>query len=211
MNFSLVFITPEKTLARETELVNAFFINGLKRLHVRKSSYNLNDYRNYISSINKKYHPQISIHENFELVEEFPSIGIHIKSNCIKDSDLMNKIKNIKPSILSTSFHSWEEIKENEANYNYVFISPVFNSISKRGYKAAIDITKVSEVKNRLSSQNKCCPDIIALGGIDASKISILHTNRFDGVAVLGSVWQAANPIKAFEEIKKTITRLSNA
>jgi thiamine monophosphate synthase len=47
--------------------------------------------------------------------------------------DLVDKVA------ISGSFHSWEEIRANRFPYTYVFISPVYDSISKAGYKAAID------------------------------------------------------------------------
>jgi thiamine-phosphate pyrophosphorylase len=209
MNFSLPCITPERTVARETDVVNELFINNLKRLHLRKPSFSLSDYRSYIRSIYHAFHSRIAIHGCLELIEEFPSLGYHVKSDDRKDTDFMDKVKNTRPSTLSTSFHSWQEIEENEIDYNYVFISPVFNSISKQGYSAAIDITKVSEVKNKLSAQNKKAPAIIALGGVDTTKISLLRSCGFDGAAVLGAVWETPDPIKAFKEIQETIKKLS--
>jgi thiamine-phosphate pyrophosphorylase len=44
--------------------------------------------------------------------------------------------------------------------------------------------------------------EVIALGGIDAARLPVCRALGFDGVAVLGSVWQAADPLKAFSELQ---------
>jgi thiamine-phosphate pyrophosphorylase len=98
---------------------------------------------------------------------------------------------------ISTSFHSLEEIKQNSKNYEYAFLSPVFDSISKQGYKSTFDKTTL---KTQLTELNKNV-EIIALGGIDENNIQQAMELGFDGVAVLGAVWQSENPIEKFKKL----------
>lgn len=74
-----------------------------------------------------------------------------------------------------------------------MFLNPVFNSISKAGYTGFADASFILQ-----KSVNQ--PEVIALGGIDATNIHQLKTMNFDGAAVLGSIWQ--NPEKAVFNFK---------
>jgi len=85
--------------------------------------------------------------------------------------------------VISTSFHELHDVIHNEENYEYVFLSPIFNSISKKGYNAAFDM---DELKDALT---KCTHSVIALGGMDKGKQEIVRKLGFAGMGVLGAVW----------------------
>lgn len=204
----LIVITPEQDCTDEISMINYIVSKAGTRLHIRKPLYLETAYRKYIMGIEEEFHSKLSIDNYAGLMDEFPTIGFHAKSSVRNDVAFMKKVKSLQPSILSTSFHSWSELGDNQMPYNYVFISPVFDSISKKGYKAAINITKAAAFKSKLAKQNKPVPAIIALGGINASRINLLHSMGFDGVAVLGAVWQSIDPLQTFEEIRKVITEL---
>lgn len=208
---NLIIITPETAHPHEIKLINAFFTNGLLKLHLRKPFFTLTDYRNYLDQIDKKYHPGISIHGSFELLKEFPGLGIHITGRTREHGKFTEIIDLVNASTCSTSFHSWNEIEGNQYPFDYVFISPVFDSISKKGYQAAIDLSKVRQVKQKISSGKENPPSVIALGGVDSTNIELLHKNGFDGAAVLGAVWKSADPIASFTQIKETITKCVDA
>ena len=83
----------------------------------------------------------------------------------------------------------------NHVPYKYVFISPVFNSISKVGYNAAIDLNELSGLRNTCITARGYCPGIIGLGGVGSRELPSLKSAGFDGAAVLGAVWQAKDPV----------------
>lgn len=91
-------------------------------------------------------------------------------------------------------FHSLDELKNHKGKYEYAFLSPIFNSISKQGYKSNFDL---NEVKEKIKEEN-----IIALGGIDEDKIEACRELGFAGVAVLGSVWKNSDPVGKFKSLK---------
>ena len=95
------------------------------------------------------------------------------------------------------SFHSLEEIDEYKADYNYAYLSPVFDSISKKGYRSNFDLKALRSSLEHL----KC--NLLALGGIDEDKIKIARELGFAGVAVLGAIWQSKSPIEKFQRIKE--------
>lgn len=201
----LIIITPEINHPEEIELIPVFYSSGLSKLHLRKPLFTFSDYRDYISRIDKKFHSRISIHNHFSLINEFPGLGAHITSKVREEGRFKEIINLSKPSTISTSFHSWKEIEINQYPFDYVFISPVFDSISKKGYNAAIDLSAISQVKQKNSFENQKPPSIIALGGVNAENIGLLQQNGFDGAAVLGAIWESEDPMVSFTKIKETI------
>ena len=206
----LIIITPEVTATGETKSINHFFENGLLRLHLRKSLFSIAQYRDYLIEIDSKYHPRISIHGSFKLFDEFKLGGVHLNSSSRNDANTWQQIKEVAPSSVSTSFHSWKEVQDNVFSYGYVFISPVFDSISKTNYKAGIDLSVAREVKQSFISQNRYCPSIVGLGGVGIKQIETLHRYGFDGVAMLGAIWQSENPEYTFIKAMEMIYSLSD-
>ena len=101
------------------------------------------------------------------------------------------------------SYHSMSDFAKNLKVYDYIFLSPVFDSISKSSHKSSFkngDITQVLK-----SSKHK----IYALGGINPETAEKAFRMGFDGVAVLGYIWEAKqNPLDAYLKIKDKIQTL---
>lgn len=94
-------------------------------------------------------------------------------------------------------FHSLNELEDCEEKYDYAFLSPIFDSISKAGYKSNYDL---KEIKVFFKNRNE---KIIALGGIDEDKIDTVKDLGFSGIALLGAIWQTENPVEKFKRIKE--------
>ena len=98
-------------------------------------------------------------------------------------------------------FHSLEELTAHKGKYEYAFLSPIFDSISKVGYKSNFDF---NELKNSpLLRRGVGGEAVIALGGIDEDKIEICREISFTGVAILGVIWNSKNPAEKFKKIKR--------
>ncbi|MGM0579179.1 MAG: thiamine phosphate synthase [Bacteroidota bacterium] len=94
-------------------------------------------------------------------------------------------------------FHNLQELEECSVDYEYAFLSPIFNSISKKGYKSAFDLMELREV---LKGKNG---KIIALGGIDEDKIEKVKEAGFSGIALLGAIWHNEDSIGKYKKIKE--------
>ena len=190
MGFRVIVITPEKNHPKEIELITFLFEGGLKILHIRKPNFSEDEFRTYLQQIPKKFYSKIVIHSHYKLAKEFSLKGIHL-------TEKARKLKRINTSykIISTSFHAIEEVLKSRRNYKYVFLSPVFDSISKQGYKSNFNL---KELKPFLEKRK----NIIALGGIDIENIKSIKQTGFAGAAVLGSIWESKNPVKNYKEIK---------
>ncbi len=195
----IIIISPEEIIKNETNTVNDLFRHGLQRFHLRKPEFDTGDYRRYIKAIEPLYHPRIVLNGSFELYNEFDLGGIHLNSNARRDEALRRKLAHLPPNIISTSYHSWQKIQENDFQYGYVFISPVFDSISKKEYKSNLNLAGAIETKRKLANQKRHCPEIIGLGGVGILEIEELRENGFDGAAMLGSLWMSGNPVATFQ------------
>jgi len=98
------------------------------------------------------------------------------------------------------SAHSFEELERISESAKICFLGPVFDSISKFGYKTKFSKDELKEgiadwkIFHRLHK-------LFALGGIDAENIAEAAKLGFDGAAVLGAVWHNPDPVGAWEEI----------
>jgi thiamine-phosphate pyrophosphorylase len=99
------------------------------------------------------------------------------------------------------SAHSFEELRK-MGNMEIVLLGPVFDSISKRGYKSKFS---KEELKAGIAEWRRFIGDgskkLYALGGVNAKNIGELKEMGFDGAAVLGGVWNYADPAATFESI----------
>jgi thiamine monophosphate synthase len=50
-------------------------------------------------------------------------------------------------------------------------------------------------------------PPVLALGGVAAENIDLLPAVGFAGAAVLGSIWQGADPVAALRQLQTAIGR----
>ena len=100
------------------------------------------------------------------------------------------------------SAHSFEELKKTSADI--CFLSPVFDSISKFGYKAKYNIQELKEgiaAWRDFQKKENRSQKLFALGGVDSENIAELESLGFDGAAVLGAVWHSPDPVEALLEI----------
>jgi thiamine-phosphate pyrophosphorylase len=195
----LIVITPEVDLQNETKHITEMFQNSLTRLHIRKPAYTISEMKKMIEQIPSEFHKNIVLHQFSELLNEYNLGGFHITQY---NWHLVDEIKLNIPSerSISMSCHSFEEI-HSLTGFDYYFISPIFNSISKIGYLS--NFTNDEIAKGLANNSGK---KIIALGGINQQNISLINSLGFEGAALLGSVWQSFNPLTEWIEIyKKTI------
>ncbi|WP_109829955.1 thiamine phosphate synthase [Reichenbachiella versicolor] len=172
----VLVITPEESVDQEVETCNLLLSCGLERLHVRKPNWTKDRLRNYLTQINTEFRSQISVHEHHELASELSLGGVHFKGN---DQILKSE------KLTSKSCHSFNELMDIDGNVDYAFISPIFDSISKTGYRGKYSI---KELKGIMTSMNYTA--VYGLGGIDTTNVSTIDKTGLNGIAVLGAIWQ---------------------
>ena len=198
----IVLISPEKDIKNEMVILNQLFDAGLEFYHLRKPLKNIQEYSAYLNKIETKYHNRIVVHEFHELINKYNLKGIHFQEKKRRDHidnpGQYFKNLNMYGKTISSSFHELEELENCEFEFDYHLLSPVFSSISKKGYEG-----KGFNVKN----SDKL---IIGMGGVDLSTISDIFKLGFKGVGVLGGVWNMQNSLQSFIDLKNKYTLIIN-
>jgi thiamine-phosphate pyrophosphorylase len=202
-SFLLVVITAPVFFPGEAACLEGLLAAGLQKLHLRKPGASEEEMEVLLRQIAPRWHSQLVLHHRAgraggsrELAHLAARYGIP-QIHCPL-SELAGA-----PIAVSASLHSWEEIKEIEgAGLTYVFLSPVFDSISKPGYAASPGLLQ------RPASPHPCKVRVIGLGGVNKDTIGSLIREGWDGAAVLGWIWEEpGTAVERYEQLKKIITR----
>ena len=188
----IIVVSPEKNVKNEAAIVEALFLRGLTNFHLRKPDFTEEQVIIYLKQISPEFHNSIILHSHHHLSERYNVKGFHYTA---KMRTLMPKLDNRLHN--STSFHELDELKHNKLPYTYVFLSPIFPSISKLGYEKQFPQDKVRKALDSTTIK------VVALGGIDVDKLDEVKEMGFAGAAILGAIWNEPDPLAKFEFIKK--------
>jgi thiamine-phosphate pyrophosphorylase len=180
----LIVISCPTAVADEAGIINALFDEGLKILHLRKPGIEIDELNTLLRKIKPQYLHRIALHQHHAVACDFGIKRLHFTETLRKGSneeELLHLIN--EKNILSTSSHQTMEYQNLSACFEYTFYGPVFNSISKQGYSSTLPDDFIFPVELNH-------PRPIAIGGIDVSNFKKALDMQFDGVAVLGTIWQ---------------------
>lgn len=174
----IIAITSPKIIAEDTYLIRNLLQMGVFSIHLRKPEATIHECRKLLTQLTNEERANIIIHDYPELYDEFSLKGIHINKNITSLPDGYNGFK-------TRSCHSFEEIKRYKTEYDYLFLSPIFDSISKVGYKSGF--TKEELLK--ASTSGIIDHKIIALGGVTLDMTPYLKQLNFGGIAMIGGIY----------------------
>jgi thiamine-phosphate pyrophosphorylase len=174
----LFVITTEQIFPDEAFVLNDLFLEGMPVLHLRKPAATAADLENLLDRVRPEFLDRIVLHDHFELLSSYPLRGVHLNSR-------HPKCPAFAVASVSRSCHSIPEVESSLETCKYVFLSPIFDSISKNGYRRAFSHEELLLLK----SQGVINEKVIALGGIEETLIPLVAHYGFGGVAVLGSLW----------------------
>ena len=177
-----IVITPPSAVDNEALLITQLLDGGAFAVHLRKPGMAVDRCARLIESIPEGYRRHIVLHDNFELCRRYHLQGVHLNSRNPYPPEGHN-------GTLSCSCHSIDEVKRRKKDMDYVFLSPIFDSISKQGYAAAFSDSQLSDAATSGIIDQK----VVALGGVTPSRIAQLRAWHFGGAAFLGDIWQYAN------------------
>ncbi|MBI4930053.1 MAG: thiamine phosphate synthase [Bacteroidetes bacterium] len=202
----LILISPSERKDSELAYLLNMFEQGLPIYHLRKTKFSTRELKNFIAEIPEKYHERIVIHTHHELVIKFNLKGIYIsrshKKRKYRTWLRMQWFKFKKRKlILSTSFRSIEDILDHNPKYDYVFLSPVFDSLSgnfQAGFSEHDLQTALRQTKY----------NVIARGGVSVDTVEKAKTLGFSGIAFYSSIWKSKNPLEEFKRVKEKFNEL---
>jgi thiamine-phosphate pyrophosphorylase len=193
----LIVISPPDEFLDEPCVATRILQQSQVLFHLRKPGYSREKLVAYLDRIPGGLHNRIVVHGHPDLVDRFALKGVHFtESQRRQDWRAIPAIRRQRPACsISSSFHRIGDIMQDAFAFDYIFLSPVFDSISKQGYTAAFDD---GALKRFLSGTGH---KIVALGGVDGRRIAAVAAMGFWGAAVLGAVWSGGCPEKAVQQI----------
>jgi thiamine-phosphate pyrophosphorylase len=220
----LLLVSNFTDIHHEQYVLNLLFCEGLQHFHLRKANYSIRQMATYIERIPEPFRDRIVLHSHFELIDEFGLRGAHFTKKHTYEAFLSSRghdgLLAQTPAFdhLSFSVHSIPDIKRVSPMYDYVFLSPVFDSISNQGYNSKF---KIHDLKTFLTQSSlppngaateRPRPQVIALGGINETVVDQVFDTGFDGMALLGYIWTGFEQdgdmvlaVKRFRYIKNLI------
>ena len=169
---SPILITLPRILKNEAETLAALCGAGVSVIHIRKPEASEPEIALGADM------SRLTIHYNEPLARKYGLGGVHLRIEEL----LAGAGEGLRRSC---SAHGWTEAERAATDADYVFLSPLFDSISKPGYRSAIDPAEAAERLRRRKGR------IVALGGIRPANIARVRRIGFDGAAVLGAAWSA--------------------
>lgn len=192
----MIVITNPIAIENETNTIHALFECGLELLHVRKPNYSVEDLRLFLSKVHPEFRSRLVLHQQHQVANDFGITRIHFTESARAALDLESKDNN-DGFIKSTSIHTMANFNQLDSCFEYAFLSPIYQSISKPDYKSDLDAEKA--ITQRTNFKTK----IVALGGISIENITKTYQLGFDDLALLGSIWNSNQPIQNFKICQK--------
>ena len=174
----LIVITAPEFLPGEAEVLNALLGNGLHRLHVRKPCSTEDELAVLVEQIHDRFRQRVTLHDHFELQQRYSLGGVHLNGR--------------NPSVpegflgtVSRSCHSLDEVVTWKEHADYLFLSPIFDSISKSGYRSGFSCEQLCEAADRGIIDSR----VFALGGVSTENLPNVRSMGFGGAVFLGDIW----------------------
>lgn len=198
----LIVLTAPEFLPGETRIIPALLEQGADLIHLRKPDATAEELAAWLDAVPARLHPRIVLHDHFALADRYRIGGLHLNArNAEAPAGYCGS--------LSRSCHSLAEVAAWKPRCRYVFLSPVYDSISKTGYTSAF-----AREELELARQAGILDDqVIGLGGIGTANLAELLLTGFGGAALLGTLWKKYSPedpsllIRTMQELRALANR----
>ena len=178
----LIVVTAPTFFVEEDKIITALFEEGLDILHLRKPETPAMYSERLLTLIPQQYHKRIITHEHFYLQEEFSLMGIHLNTRNPKEPhDYSGHI--------SCTCHSLDEVRNKKHFYDYLFLSPIYNCITKTGVTSGFTAEELRQAEKSKIIDSK----VMALGGITSDNILEIKDYGFGGAVIMGDLWNKFN------------------
>lgn len=196
-------LTTPHFFEKEAVILAELFANGLPCLHIRKPKSKPEAIKQLLKAIPKEYHHKIVLHQHHTLVKEFGLKGVHLTESGRRGLIIGETLKVFRKIFeeceLGTAIHNPEDLENLPSYFDYVFVSPVFDSVSKVGYAA--------NAAWAFNHWNHLPFEVIGLGGMGLDTIVEAKARDFKSIALLGAVW--ADPQKTIENYNKICQKIN--
>lgn len=174
----IIAITSPKVTDADEYIIKGLVKRGIDIVHFRKPDSGIEECRSLLLKLTSGERSKIVVHDYPSLYEEFSLLGIHVNKNVTRLPEGYSGLK-------TRSCHSFDEVEMYKDDYDYLFLSPIFNSISKQGYMSSFSDAELLQASKEGIIDRK----VIALGGVTFDKIPYLKELNFGGVAMIGAIY----------------------
>ncbi len=175
----LIVITTPYFFEGEAAAITSLFHAGLEILHLRKPGASVDEVESLLRQVPAQYRERIVTHEHFQLASSYGLKGIHLNRRHPQIPDGYS-------GHVSCSCHSLEEVAQHKSDCDYVFLSPIYDSISKEGYASTFTYPQLQQAQQAGIINSR----VIALGGVSSEHLPEIASLGFGGAALLGDIWQ---------------------
>lgn len=152
---------------------------GWDRVHLRHPMSTTDDMRRLIESLPSDCHKRLWLHDHHSLSDEYNLGGLQLNARHPQPPEGYS-------GFLSKSCHSVNEVKApRDKAVVSVTLSPIFDSVSKPGYRGAFNARDLMSLT--------AADHVIALGGITPETLPHLERYEFEGFAALGYLFSVAD------------------
>jgi len=203
----VVVVSPPDGGADRPSTVEAMFVAGLERYHLRKPDWNAQQSAAWLEAMPVRWRSRVVLHRHHEIAAAFRA-GVHSRDDSSVAIDAPPSAP--KGCIVSRSCHDLAAVRRALGRYDAVFFGPVFSSLSKPGYGPSPNET-FDGLRRLLAARTQAerRTEVVALGGITSAHLVQCRQLGFDAVAVLGAVWQAPDPCAAFVNLRNESLRVA--
>ena len=113
------------------------------------------------------------------IAEKYGLKGVHLNSRNPQPPENFS-------GTVSKSLHSASEVIQEKDNFDYVSLSPIFDSVSKKGYNSKFTLEELKNLKNQGVIDEK----VYALGGVTRETLPLVKNLGFGGAMILGAAWR---------------------
>ncbi len=186
-------ISPTMERPGERKIVLRLFENGLTAFHLRRPHWSATQFKNWLSAFPAELRSRVFVHQYPQLVRKFGLAGFHLAHGTAFPSISAC-------GMLSAQCEDFQSVLRCGEKCARIMLGPVFPpekydvTVPRRTpeeYAAIVAYWRAHGGK----------AEVLAFGGVNAGNIRFCREAGFDGVGVVGAVWDAADPVKAFKNL----------
>lgn len=181
INTMIIVITKSEFFTSEAEQIESLLRSGKADvIHIRKPEASESDVERLICSLPKELYGRLVLHDHHQLALRYGLRGIHLNS---RNPERLQGFD----GTVSVSCHSIAELAERKKEgFDYLSLSPIFDSISKVGYKAAFTPEELEDAHSKGIIDSR----VMALGGVTFNRVKEVLEMGFGGAMILGDAWK---------------------
>jgi thiamine-phosphate pyrophosphorylase len=189
LNALRLYLITDRTLLPEGQFlagIEAALKGGVRAIQLREKNLPENELRSLaqdVLKLTRKYDALLIINHRSELAHDISADGVHLTESSVA----VRKIRKQYPDLLiGKSTHSLQSARRAQhQGADFVTFSPVYDTPSKQPYGPPQGLEKLKQVCAGLELP------VLALGGIDLSRITSVREQGAFGIALIRGIWNS--------------------